>query len=377
MKKILLIVTFAMASIAMAQDVTTNPVHNSDLPANPEPGKCYVRCKTPDVYKNEEVTFMTKPGYTKIVLHPAEYETVTEKVLIKEESVKKVFHPAKWGTEKVTYVSKEKSSTLSSVPAKFSPDIYSVLIKPESAFWVMGDRMPDCESSDPNDCRVWCYKKTPPVYEFYDVENLEKDASVERTPIAEETKSYTKQVIVKDAWVEEIKIPAKYATITKKVLKKDAWYEEIKVEPEYMTVTREVLVNKGGLTQWREIACELTEYTLIPINWNLNSATLTPNAKKIIDDELVPVLNDNPDVLVEIASHTDSRNSKKYNQNLSERRARAVVNYLISEHGINPSRLVAKGYGETRLLNRCSDGVPCTEREHLQNRRTEFRIISQ
>ena len=144
-----------------------------------------------------------------------------------------------------------------------------------------------------------------------------------------------------------------------------------------MTVTREVLVNKGGLTQWREIACELTEYTLIPINWNLNSATLTPNAKKIIDDELVPVLNDNPDVLVEIASHTDSRNSKKYNQDLSERRAKAVVDYLISEHGINPSRLVAKGYGETRLLNRCSDGVPCTEREHLQNRRTEFRIISQ
>ncbi len=377
MKKLVLTIIFAMASFAVAQDVSSSPQQNSDLPSNPEAGKCYVRCKTPDVYKNEDVTFMTKPAYKKVVLHPAEYETVTEKVLVKEASIKRIVHPAEWGTEKVSYVSKEKASKLSSTPATFSPDTYSVEKKAESAYWVLGDRMPDCESSDPNDCRVWCYKKIPPVYEFYDIVNLKEDAAVERTPIAEKTKTYTKNVIVKKAWVEEIEVPAEYATITKTVLKKDAWVEEIKVAPEYKTVTKEVLEKKGGLTNWREVACELTEYSLLPINWNLNSATLTPNAKKIIDDRLVPVLNDNPDVLVEIASHTDSRNSKSYNQNLSERRAKAVVDYLIAEHGINGSRLVAKGYGETKLVNRCSDGVACTEREHAQNRRTEFRIISQ
>ncbi len=237
--------------------------------------------------------------------------------------------------------------------------------------------MPDCESSDPNDCRVWCYKKSPPVFDFYKVQQLDKDVDVSKTPIEEKTKTYTKKVVTKKAWVEEVEIPAQYATITKTVLKKDAWVETIKVDAEYKTVTKEVLEKKGGLTQWKAVACELTDYNLIPINWNLNSATLTPNAKKIIEEYLVPILTENPDVVVEIASHTDSRNTKKYNQNLSERRARAVVDYLIAEHGVNASRLVAKGYGETKLLNRCSDGVVCTEREHRQNRRTEFRIISQ
>lgn len=377
MKKLVLTIIFAMASFVVAQDVSSSPQQNSDLPSNPEAGKCYVRCKTPDVYKNEDLIFMTKPAYKKVVLHPAEYETVTEKVLVKEASIKRVVHPAEWGTKKVSYVSKEKASKLSSTPASFSPDTYSVEIKAESAYWVLGDRMPDCESSDPNDCRVWCYKKLPPVFEFYDIVNLKEDASVERTPIAEKTKTYTKNVIVKKAWVEEIEVPAEYANITKTVLKKDAWVEEIKIDPEYKTVTKEVLEKKGGLTNWREVSCELTEYSLLPINWNLNSATLTPNAKKIIDQRLVPVINDNPDVLIEIASHTDSRNSRSYNQNLSERRAKAVVDYLIAEHGINGSRLVAKGYGETKLVNRCSDGVACTEREHAQNRRTEFRVISQ
>jgi len=53
-----------------------------------------------------------------------------------------------------------------------------------------------------------------------------------------------------------------------------------------------------------------------------------------------------------------------------------VVDYLMSK-GINPSQLIAKGYGENNLTNRCSDGVTCTEREHLANRRTEFRVINQ
>ena len=81
-------------------------------------------------------------------------------------------------------------------------------------------------------------------------------------------------------------------------------------------------------------------------------------------------------VTVELASHTDSRGTKESNVDLSERRAQAVVNYLMTK-GVHASQLVAKGYGETRLTNRCSDGVTCTEREHLANRRTEFRIINQ
>jgi len=159
-------------------------------------------------------------------------------------------------------------------------------------------------------------------------------------------------------------------------LVKDAWIEEINIPEESIVVTKEVLVKKGGLTVWREVDCELTEYSLLPINWRLNSFVLTDDAKKIIDEKLIVVLVENPGVVVEVASHTDSRGTKESNQWLSEKRAQAVVNYLI-ENDINSSRLVPVGYGETRLINRCEDGVACTEREHLQNRRTEFRLISQ
>jgi hypothetical protein len=74
-------------------------------------------------------------------------------------------------------------------------------------------------------------------------------------------------------------------------------------------------------------------------------------------------------------SHTDSRGSSKSNIELSQRRAQSVVNYLI-EQKIDPARLGAKGMGETKLLNKCKDGVTCTEEEHQRNRRTEFKITS-
>ena len=91
-------------------------------------------------------------------------------------------------------------------------------------------------------------------------------------------------------------------------------------------------------------------------------------------DKLVTVLKNNPKVKIEMSSHTDSRESVQYNIALSERRAKAAVDYLVSQ-GIDRSRLKAKGYGKSRLVNGCADGVECSEEEHQLNRRTEFRII--
>jgi outer membrane protein OmpA-like peptidoglycan-associated protein len=91
-------------------------------------------------------------------------------------------------------------------------------------------------------------------------------------------------------------------------------------------------------------------------------------------DKLVRFMIDNPEVKVELSSHTDCRGSHKYNQNLSQNRANASVAYIISQ-GIAKERIVAKGYGETKLLNECADGVTCTEEQHQMNRRTEFKVI--
>lgn len=82
---------------------------------------------------------------------------------------------------------------------------------------------------------------------------------------------------------------------------------------------------------------------------------------------------------IELRSNTDCRSSKEYNQILSDNRAKAAVDCLISK-GIDSSRLEGKGYGESNLLNHCecegSIMKPCSEKQHQENRRTEFRIIS-
>ena len=95
----------------------------------------------------------------------------------------------------------------------------------------------------------------------------------------------------------------------------------------------------------------MVEYQALPINWNLGSASLTSEAKRIIDNRLMPILKQNPGVKLEIASHTDVRGNSSSNQDLSERRAKAVADYLITK-GVNSSLLVANGYGENRVKNR-------------------------
>lgn len=85
-------------------------------------------------------------------------------------------------------------------------------------------------------------------------------------------------------------------------------------------------------------------------------------------------MNDYPTMVIDIRSHTDSRASHSYNEKLSDRRAKSTMKYLISK-GINKDRLSAKGYGETLLVNNCSDGVDCTEEAHQANRRSEFIIL--
>ena len=91
-------------------------------------------------------------------------------------------------------------------------------------------------------------------------------------------------------------------------------------------------------------------------------------------DKIVKMMNDNPEIIIELSSHTDSRASAKYNEQLSDKRAKSSAEYIVSK-GINPLRISGKGYGEYMLINKCADGIPCSEKDHQQNRRTEFKVI--
>ncbi|CAN5166211.1 OmpA family protein [soil metagenome] len=104
------------------------------------------------------------------------------------------------------------------------------------------------------------------------------------------------------------------------------------------------------------------------------------DASKLTLDTLYNLMMENPTIIVELGSHTDTRATDKYNLNLSQRRAESAVKYLISR-GIPKERLVAKGYGETQVMEDCSGYKDCPEAGegdcpcHQNNRRTEFMII--
>lgn len=92
-------------------------------------------------------------------------------------------------------------------------------------------------------------------------------------------------------------------------------------------------------------------------------------------DKVVTFMNDNPNIIIELGSHTDSRGSATSNQTLSQKRAQSAVDYIITKGNVSRDRITAKGYGESMLKNHCADGVSCSEAEHQQNRRTEIRIV--
>ncbi|WP_136465073.1 OmpA family protein [Flagellimonas onchidii] len=88
---------------------------------------------------------------------------------------------------------------------------------------------------------------------------------------------------------------------------------------------------------------------------------------------VVQVMTDNPNIIIEIGTHTDIRGNEKYNRNLSQKRADVVKEFLISK-GITPNRIIAKGYGESQPIVKCKTENDCSEEDHEWNRRCEFVI---
>lgn len=111
--------------------------------------------------------------------------------------------------------------------------------------------------------------------------------------------------------------------------------------------------------------------TLRGINFDFDKADIRPDSKPVIDDA-AKILTENPTIRVEIQGHTDGKGSDKYNLDLSERRARAVVKYLVENGGIDKSRLTARGYGKSKPI-----ATNDTDEGRALNRRVEFVILGQ
>ena len=126
------------------------------------------------------------------------------------------------------------------------------------------------------------------------------------------------------------------------------------------------------LTEIETVIAEL--FKVENVFYDLAKWDIRPDAALELD-KLVQFLKDNPGVSIELSSHTDSRDNDENNMVLSQKRAQSAVDYMVSR-GIARNRMTPKGYGETQLVNGCSNDVECTDAQHQENRRTEFKITN-
>ncbi len=198
----------------------------------------------------------------------------------------------------------------------------TIEMQPKIGRWEYKPSPGPCRSADPNDCLMLCY-------------------------------------------VEQ-------AAVTKNILVvKDTSQTQ---EFESQTFTVATVIDKSGKASWEEIDCKLTSFTDIPVSFASGSPRLDGESRSIIDKNLLQLMRNKPNIRIEINAHTDSRGNADDNLKLSQARAEAVADYLITR-GIQRSRMVAKGLGETRLKNRCEDGVDCSGKKHLENVRMEFKVL--
>lgn len=148
-------------------------------------------------------------------------------------------------------------------------------------------------------------------------------------------------------------------------------FEEVLTE--YGEIDLEEYLRKIRLTK-AEVNVEIGKAAnLNPIYFDLDQSAIRPDAA-IELDKVVEILKEEPNLFIELGSHTDSRANDEYNLALSNRRSKSATDYIVSK-GISAERLTSFGYGESQLVNRCANGVECTDEEHQMNRRTEFKIV--
>jgi outer membrane protein OmpA-like peptidoglycan-associated protein/tetratricopeptide (TPR) repeat protein len=152
--------------------------------------------------------------------------------------------------------------------------------------------------------------------------------------------------------------------------------EEVEVTPEVTGITHVPIV-LGKRVVKIEPGTDLAHpriLNIITIYFDLDKSDIRQQAAYELE-KILAVMQEYPNMKVDVRSHTDSRQTHAYNQKLSDRRAKSTIAWLVSK-GIDPKRLTGRGYGETQLVNGCADNVECTEEQHQMNRRSQFIITS-
>ena len=209
------------------------------------------------------------------------------------------------------------------------------------------------------------------------IDKKSKEALSEVSIVVKDSLNYTIQEVKTDADGKyEVKIPCNQKVMI--TASKEEYVDKSQeqtigdVDGEYTTPLNFELDKLSDLIVKDESGLE--KINLDPIYFDYDKWDITPQAATALD-KAVEVMSIFPKMVIKIEAHTDSRGTDSYNLSLSDKRAKATQEYLYSK-GLEADRIVsAIGYGESRLLNHCSNGVKCSNEEHDINRRSDFIIL--
>ena len=277
-KQNLLLALMLMLFIAVNVTAQENDIPFGDLPPTNEYGKCYAKCKIPDVYETVTLQKVVKEASTKLEKVPAVYETVTETILVKEASTRYKTIPATFKTVTEKIMVEPEKRKLRTIPAKYTTESKQVLVSPARGQWVRKKKSPGCLSQNPKDCYVACYEEIPAVYRTERTRVMVEGPKTVEDIIPAKYKTITKKVIDQPARVEEIPVEAQYKTVSKRVLVSPETTREITIPAEYKTVTEKRLVKEGGYTVWTEILCaeKTTSSKILSVQRSLSEKGYNP-----------------------------------------------------------------------------------------------------
>ncbi len=255
MKLRILTFLFLLLGVTQSFGQIADDARFSDLPPKAEYGRCYAKCKTPDIYETFSRKVLVEEAYVKTTTIPATYETVEKQEMLSEGGINYKTIPATYKTVTDKELMEPEQTIINIVPAKYETRTRKILVKEESGEWVKKKKDPNCFSDNPEDCLIACYEKIPAVYktETYDVMVSAADTVVKIIPAV--YKTITRQVVDTPERVKEIPYAPIYQTVKEKVMVTPERIKENPVPAVYKQVLEKRLAKKGGYTVWTEILC--------------------------------------------------------------------------------------------------------------------------
>ena len=230
------------------------------FPPNPQPGQCYARVLIPAQYNTVTEQVVVREAGERFEVIPARYETSEETVLVKEASTQLEVVPAVYGEVDERVLVKPMSKKIVQVPAVYDTVTEQVLDKPAHTAWKRGPAATQSSTvlsqTTTDTGEIMCLVEIPATYKSIQKRVLVTPARTEEVVIPAEYKTVTKTVVKEPATTREVVVPAKYDTVTVTKLVSDAEERRIEIPAEYDNVTKRQKVTDERL-EWRQVVCEV------------------------------------------------------------------------------------------------------------------------